>query len=45
MNILDILTGDEDPQDHLEKLMADWDIWSASMEVKALDINKNGVDD
>ena len=36
MNILDLLTGDEDPQDHLEKLMADWDIWSASMKVKAV---------
>jgi len=34
-NILDILVGKEDPQDHIEKLMADWDIWSASMKVKA----------
>jgi len=40
MNILDLLTGDEDPQDYLEKLMADWDIWSASMKVKALKIKK-----
>ena len=36
MNILDLLTGEEDPQDYLEKLMADWDIWSASMKVKAV---------
>lgn len=33
-NILDILVGKENPQDHIENLMADWDLWAASMTVK-----------
>ena len=35
-NIVDFLVGNKDPQDQIDTLIADWDLWAASMKVKAV---------